>query len=155
MKLFKLLLAVSVTALIATVAVAEVAHASPVLATVGTTSLATLLPIVAFEPEGKSGSGAKGKAPPKKAAAEKPDAMEIAKSLGNDAILLLEAFVIAANTDRFRRNNQVQSLSRGFQVSQEEIRDLQARLDAKHDRQETRRTVDKEDAKEDDAKEAA
>ena len=46
-----------------------------------------------------------------------------------DPVVLMEAVVAAAQTDRYRRNNALQNLVRGFLVSQVEIRDMQARLD--------------------------
>lgn len=48
-----------------------------------------------------------------------------------NAVLLMEATTAAAMTDRYVRNNALQTLVRGFQVSQSEIRDVQKRLDAR------------------------
>lgn len=60
-----------------------------------------------------------------------------------NAILLMEAATEAANADRFRRNNELQSLARGFQARQTAIRDLQDRID----KRETRRQVQRETRK--------
>lgn len=46
-----------------------------------------------------------------------------------DAIALIEAFVAACQTDRFRRNSELQALSRQWQVQQHAARTLQGRLD--------------------------
>lgn len=46
-----------------------------------------------------------------------------------DPIVLLEAFVIAASTDRYRRNNAMMNFVRSYQVEQGAIREMQKRLD--------------------------
>lgn len=66
-------------------------------------------------------------------------ALIVAEFAQNDAVLLMEAVVAAGNTDRFRRNNELQGLIRGFMASQNAIRDLQARLDARDQRRAERR----------------
>ena len=48
-----------------------------------------------------------------------------------DAVALLEAAASAAQSDRFRRNNALQNLVRGYQVTQLEIKEVQGRLDAR------------------------
>jgi len=48
-------------------------------------------------------------------------------------VILMEAVVTAAQDDRYRRNNALQTLVRGYQVSQAEIKDVQSRLDARRD----------------------
>ena len=76
----------------------------------------------------------------KQAKDETPTPLELCEAVGGDAILLCEALVAACNTDRFRRNNELQNLARGYQVSQIAIRELQDRLD--------QRQSDKDAAKE-------
>ena len=46
-----------------------------------------------------------------------------------DAIALMEAACAACQTDRYRRNNELQGMVRMWQVQQHAIRDLQDRLD--------------------------
>lgn len=46
-----------------------------------------------------------------------------------DAIVLMEAFVATAQEDRYQRNSALQNLVRGYQVSQAQIKEVQARLD--------------------------
>lgn len=46
-----------------------------------------------------------------------------------DAIAMLEAACAACQTDRYRRNNELQGIVRAYQTSQHAIRDLQGRLD--------------------------
>lgn len=46
-----------------------------------------------------------------------------------DAIALIEAFVAAVQTDRFRRNSELQALARQWMVQQTNARVLQERLD--------------------------
>lgn len=53
---------------------------------------------------------------------------EIAKHCP-DAILLLEAAVAAGMSGRFSRNSALQTLLRGYQVAQTEIKEVQVRLD--------------------------
>lgn len=57
-----------------------------------------------------------------------PTADQIASFI-TDPIVLLEAFVIAASTDRYRRNNAMMNFVRSYQVEQGAIRAMQARLD--------------------------
>lgn len=65
-----------------------------------------------------------------------------------NAVTLMEAVVAAAQSDRFRRNSALQSLVRGYQVSQVEIETHQNRLDARRsDRAEKNRLAQDETAK--------
>lgn len=57
-----------------------------------------------------------------------PDANEIAKHIP-DAIVLFEAAVIAASAGRYARNSALQTLVRGYQVAQREVKEVQGRID--------------------------
>ena len=48
-----------------------------------------------------------------------------------NAVILMEAVVAAAQADRFVRNSALNTLVRGYQVSQAQIKDVQGRLDAR------------------------
>lgn len=48
-----------------------------------------------------------------------------------NAVILMEAVVAAAQADRFVRNSALNTLVRGYQVSQAQIKDVQDRLDAR------------------------
>ncbi len=50
---------------------------------------------------------------------------------GPDAIALIEQFVAAVQTDRYRRNSELQMLARQWQVQQTMARKLQDRIDAR------------------------
>lgn len=60
-----------------------------------------------------------------------------AESADVDAIQLMEAACAACQTDRYRRNNELQGMVRMWQVSQFAIRDLQDRLDLRTERKAT------------------
>lgn len=53
---------------------------------------------------------------------------------GGDPVLLLEAVVALANTDRFRRNNALYGIAMHYGVEQKQIREWQSRLDARAER---------------------
>lgn len=57
-----------------------------------------------------------------------PDANEIAQHIP-DAIVLFEAAVIAASAGRYARNSALQTLVRGYQVAQREVKEVQGRID--------------------------
>lgn len=59
-----------------------------------------------------------------------PTAAEIAERV-DDPIVLIEAFVMVASGERFRRNNPLMNLVRAYQVEQDAIKTLQGRLDAR------------------------
>lgn len=53
-----------------------------------------------------------------------------------DPIMLLEAVAAAAGSGRYARNSALQTIVRAYQVSQREIKEVQARLDQRFDRRE-------------------
>lgn len=67
------------------------------------------------------------------------EAGDVQASEGDDPIALLERFVAAASTDRYRRNGELQNLVRHYQVNQVAIKDMQGRLDERNERREDRR----------------
>lgn len=69
----------------------------------------------------------------------------VAVAEGNDPIMLLEAVAAAAGSGRYARNSALQTIVRAYQVSQREIKEVQARLDQRFDRREQ---LAKEGAKE-------
>lgn len=61
-----------------------------------------------------------------------------------DAVLLLEAAVIAGGQGRYARNSSLSSLLRGYQVSQREIKEVQGRLDEREKKREEKREEGKD-----------
>jgi len=57
-----------------------------------------------------------------------------------NAIILMEAAVAAAQSDRFRSNSVLMGLTRGYQASQDQIREVQDRIDVRRDRRTKRKS---------------
>ena len=68
------------------------------------------------------------------------EAGEIQASEGDNPIELFERAVAAAQTDRYRRNGELQNLVRHYQVNQVAIKDLQGRLDKRNEDRASRST---------------
>lgn len=65
----------------------------------------------------------------------------------DDPIMLIEAACLAAGTGRFARNNALQTLLRGYRVAQDEIKEMQVRLDKRtEDKQAENNRANKEAA---------
>lgn len=60
-------------------------------------------------------------------------------SEGDEALAMLDAAIAACSHPRFIRNNPLQNVIRAYQIEQNSIKDLQARLDAREDYREKRR----------------
>jgi hypothetical protein len=58
-----------------------------------------------------------------------PTAEEVAKYFEDDPTTLLEAIVILANSDRYRRNGSFVAIAQHYQVEQGSIRQWQERID--------------------------
>lgn len=65
-------------------------------------------------------------------AANKQISQAVADDGPPDAIALIEAAVAAVQTDRYRRNGELQALVRHWQVQQHAARELQDRLDQRN-----------------------
>lgn len=58
---------------------------------------------------------------------------------GFNAVVLMEAATAAAQADRFRRNNTLRSLTQGYQASQTQIKEMQARIDMRSAKRDERK----------------
>lgn len=65
-------------------------------------------------------------------AADVISSTDLVEAAGGDAIALMEAAWIAGNSERFRRNNHLMGLLRGYANEAPAMREMQARIDMRN-----------------------